>query len=113
MHPHQVLKGNTCRYFVGWVEFSTASQRQKKICRMSKLFSCIICLSVEYEIYHDSTFFFFFFNNFVYKTITYTVLTALITLTLYLLLTLLILILTQIMHTLHYDTCITILLTLI
>lgn len=24
---------------------------------MSKLFSCIICLSVEYEIYHDSTYY--------------------------------------------------------
>lgn len=57
MHPDQVLKGNTCRYFVGWVEFSTASQGQKKICTMSKLFSCIICLSVEYEIYHDSTYY--------------------------------------------------------
>ena len=62
--------------------------------------------------YHALSFF-FFFNQFYLQDDHITLLTALITLTLYLLLTLLILILTQIMHTLHYDTCITILLTLI
>ena len=61
---------------------------------------------------HDS-FFFFFFKTILFTRRSLTLLTVLITLTLYLLLTLLILILTQIMHTLHYDTCITILLTLI
>ena len=65
MHPDQVLKGNTCRYFVGWVEFSTAPQGQRKICTMSKLFSCIICLSVEYEIYHDSTYYSLYFTKFI------------------------------------------------
>ena len=55
----------------------------------------------------------FFFQTILFTRRSLTLLTALITLTLYLLLTLLILILTLIMHTLHYDTCITILLTLI
>ena len=56
---------------------------------------------------------FFFFQTVLFTSRSLTLLTVLITLTLYLLLTLLILILTLIMHTLHYDTCITILLTLI
>ena len=55
----------------------------------------------------------FFFKTILFTRRLLTLHTVLITLTLYLLLTLLILILTLIMHTLHYDTCITILLTLI
>ena len=62
-------------------------------------------------------FFFFFFQTILFTRRLLTLHTVLLTLTLYLLLTLLILILililTLIMHTLHYDTCITILLTLI
>ena len=53
----------------------------------------------------------FFFKTILFTRRSLTLLTVLMTLTLYLLLTLLIL--TLIMHTLRYDTCITMLLTLI
>ena len=59
----------------------------------------------------DLFFFLIFFKTILFTRRSLTLLTVLMTLTLYLLLTLLIL--TLIMHTLHYDTCITILLTLI
>ena len=65
------------------------------------------------DVVHIGVFFFISFLTILFTRRSLTLLTVLITLTLYLLLTLLILILTLIMHTLHYDTCITILLTLI